>query len=264
MKSVTDINKEQFDVVIIGSDEVWNTDAVGVDKIKFGLGLEAKKIVSYAASAGSVDANSKVPDFVIEGLKKFNSISVRDYSTQNLVKKYLGFDPIIVLDPTFLYEIPFSEPKKYRDIIKKDYILVYYSNLTDKHIKEIKNYARDNGLIIIGAGHFGKWFDYNLIDINPLEWNYLFKKAKFVITGTFHGTIFSIIHSKLFCVYPTSPNRVKKVYSLLSQLDLIERMLDKQSNIIEILNIPIDYSTVDSKLNEMREISLEFLKNSLI
>jgi len=264
MKSASDINKNQFDIVVIGSDEVWNTDSVGADKIKFGIGLQAKKIVAYAASGGSVDANSQVPNFVISGLKNFSSISVRDYSTESLVYKYLGFDPIIVLDPTLLTEIPFSIPIKYRKIINRNYILVYYANLPDKHIKEIKKFAKDNDLIIVGAGHFEKWFDYSLIDINPLEWNYLFKKAKYVITGTFHGTIFSIIHSKLFCVYPTSSNRVKKVHSLLTQLSLMERILDKQSNIIEVLNTPIDYSLVHSKLDEMRVLSLEFLKNSLM
>lgn len=264
MKNASDINKECFDVIIIGSDEVWNTDAVGVDKVKFGIGLDAKRIISYAASTGSVDDNYKVPDFVKTGLQRFSAISVRDTSSQKLVKKHLRYKPCIVLDPTFLHQIPYIPLGNYKSITTRNYILVYHCNLTNEYIMNIKKFAKDNNLVIVGAGHFGEWFDYNLIDINPLEWNYLFKKAKYILTGTFHGTAFSLIHNKLFCVYPTSINRIKKVRSLLEELNLMERVLNNESNIIEILNSPIDYNLVNLKLDEMKEISLKFLKNSLL
>ncbi len=100
------INREHYDTIVVGSDIVWNfiSPFLGKDNIYFGHGLNTNRIVSYAPSFGYVENDKEIPDYVVDGLKKFSHISVRDENSKEVVKKAIGKEPQIVLDPTFLYD----------------------------------------------------------------------------------------------------------------------------------------------------------------
>lgn len=208
------INKLGLDTIIVGSDEVWNyNDSKSVSPVKFGEGLTCKNLISYAPSAGNSSIEN-LPDFAKKGIKRYNSISVRDYTTENLVFQVTGKHPQIVLDPTLLanWEVNVDSPVK-----KKDYILFYYCEHLPVHIKtQIFDYAHKNGLAVYGAGDSDKDYDECTVNLTPEEWVAMFKNARFVFTGTFHGVIFSILNHRQFKVYLTNKGRIAKVGNLLS------------------------------------------------
>ena len=256
VNNYNDINNLELDTIIIGSDEVWNyEDKKSYDPIKFGKNLKCKNIITYAPSTGKSDIN-KIPDEILEGLNNISSFSSRDYNSNLLVTKYTSKECTKVLDPTFLFEFKEYQSPLINKIKNEKYILIYYCDGIDNDsINRIKDYASRNNLKIYGAGDYQSWYDDFSININPFEWVEMFKYAQFVITGTFHGTVFSIKSHKQFYNYMKNKSRIKKISSLLSDLEIGNREL--------FCDELIDYVKVDSLLNERRRISFNYLKSSI-
>jgi len=257
------LKTDKYDVIIVGSDVVWNykRSLMSPGRIFFGIGLHPKKLISYAASCGTENIGDVPPNFVIGGLKNFSTISVRDENSKDIVKKYVGVDAEIVLDPTLLFDFSGYEilPKV------KDYLLVYTFRsfgLSSSQIKQIKNFARQKNIQIIAINSRQKWCDKNVIAVDPFEWLGYFKNAAYIITTTFHGTIFSIKYNADFCVID-NPFTHNKTQGILSELNLQNRVSSDNNSIENILNNKIDYNMVDSKLNFLKNKSLNFLKRAL-
>lgn len=262
--NVKDINQREYDTIIIGSDEVWNVNAVGLDEIKFAVGLKCSNIISYAASSGYFLPGQQLPSYVTEGIQNFNKISVRDMQTKNMIEKLYNKKIEIVLDPTFIYDFK-QEVKGISNIVDLPYILVYQCSLDSEQIQKIKEFAKKKGLIVVGAGYYQDWFDKSFINISPFEWIELFNNSKYVVTGTFHGTIFSIKAKKNFIAFPTSLNREQKIRSLLTTLGLEKQFVSKMDKyrICDYLVQDINYSVVDKTIEELKEKSIMFLKEAI-
>lgn len=258
-----DVNKLGLDVIIVGSDEVWNfKDSKSNAAIKFGKGLKCKKLISYAPSVGNSTTNDIVPDYVKKGLESFSSISVRDYLGQQLIKHITGKLPEKVLDPTFLSDLPTEKV----DIPKGDYILFYYADNLPEHIKEqILSYAKKHGISVYGAGECDMRYTKITVNLTPFQWVWMFKNAKFIITGTFHGVAFSIINKKQFKVYLTQKNRIEKVNDLLETLQIDNRHIDEGFVFdLDKLNHEIDYEAVNKVIKESQNRSVAFLRKSIM
>lgn len=257
-----DVNKLKLDVIVVGSDEVWNfKDSKSNASIKFGKGLKCKRIIAYAPSVGNSTINDIIPEYVRKGLHTFSSISVRDSLGQQLVEHLIGQVPIKVLDPTFLIDLPTETV----NIPKKDYILFYYADNLPHHIKsQIFSYAKDHNLNVYGAGEYDKQYTDITVNLTPFQWVWMFKNAKFIITGTFHGVVFSIINNKQFKVYLTQKNRIRKVNDLLESLGIKNRNIENDF----VLNLDyqgheIDYTIVNKRMQNKVDESLTFLKNAI-
>lgn len=190
------INELAFDCIVVGSDEVWNyRDTKGNAELKFGVGLTCKNLIAYAPSVGKTAADEVVPQYVIDGIRKFKRISARDDLTEQLVEQVTGKTPKRVLDPTFLAEFPRAELKANR----RPYILFYYcENLPENILNQIFSYAKEHGLAVYGAGECDKRYSEVTVNLTPFEWVEMFRNAEFVFTGTFHGAVFSILNRRQF------------------------------------------------------------------
>ena len=256
------INKMNFDCIIVGSDEVWNfNDKKGNAPIKFGEGLECKNLIAYAPSVGQTTADQVLPDYVIKGIKKFKAVSARDDLTAELVKKVSGREAERVLDPTFLAEFPKAELK----VQKKPYIMFYYCDGLPSAIKDqIFEYAEKNGYAVYGAGECDKRYMEITVNLTPFEWVEMFRNASFVFTGTFHGTVFSILNRKQFMVYLTNPSRIKKVTALLKEFGIENREInDDYIFDLSQMSSEIDYDKVYRIIEKKRTESRNYLKNSV-
>ena len=115
----------EMDCLVLGSDIIWDYSFAFFDNdpYLFGNGLKAKKKVAYACSFGTVSNHNKHPEYVIDGIKDLNYISVRDENSADIVEEITGVRPPVVLDPTWLWD--FSNDN---NIIKPkfdNYIIVY-------------------------------------------------------------------------------------------------------------------------------------------
>lgn len=250
LRKIKQIDELPVDLFVYGSDEIWNfTNCLGgvIDPYYFGFGVNKSKI-SYAPSLGN---SSFIPSDFIQNFKNFKAISVRDHNSKKVLEESLNFDVSLVLDPTFLIDIKSTNYK-----INEDYIAYYCVNHDDNFIKEINEFAKSVGLIVLSLGYKSKKFK-NIISIDPFEWVYLIQNAKFVFTDMFHGTIFSIKNKKKFLVNLTE-YRQNKLGFLLESLECNSRIYQK-GKLMKQIEIENDYRVVDNAIKVRLKLSNEFL-----
>ena len=264
------------DLMIIGSDEVFNytqNHAFGYVPAFFGHGISASSIIAYAASAGYANARDVEADNmqheVSTGLAKFDAIGVRDKNTFELVSRYAPQTPQYVIDPTLLYDFE-QEVAAVHQHLALGYLLVYaYGGRIDAAIdvKKISLFAKSKGLRVVSVGFYNDWCDENIV-VKPFELLSVFKHASYVVTDTFHGTIFSIKNSKSFVSIIQTENKwgsnASKVGFLLQQLNLSARIMSNADDLAANLDTPIDYTAVSRVLAGLRASSLQFLNAALM
>ena len=261
------------DLMIIGSDEVFNytqNHAFGYVPVLFGHGVTASSIISYAASAGYANAGDVESDGMqtemTDGFAQFDTIGVRDQNTFELVSRYAKQAVHYTIDPTLLYDFTQEIPDA---PISPNFLLVYaYGGRIDAAIdvKKVTAYAKSKNLRVVSVGFYNDWCDENIV-VKPFDLLAVFKNASYVITDTFHGTIFSIKHNKPFVSIIQGENNwgsnASKVGFLLQQLNLSSRIINNADNLTTHLDTPIDYVAVNHTLATLRNNSLQFLHGAL-
>lgn len=246
-----------FDAIITGSDAIWefSVAAMGNDSHLIGNDLNTKNLIAYAASFGVTSEQDGLEIWVKEGLEKYNKIMVRDEHSKNVVKKInprLHTD--VVLDPALLWN--FKEDKNIKLPAYSNYYVVYGTTFSEDFIKNTIKLAHENGCKLISVGYINHWCDINLkmIELRGTEWIGMFKNAQCVITSTFHGLMVGLSYEKPIKFYQT--DYVKNRSNLL-----VEKL--KIPNHKKEFEKDIDYSSVLSILNEMREESRKYLEDAL-
>ena len=175
---VSDERRERpdTDVLVIGSDEVFNcvqsNPDVGCSMELFGKDSRAKKIISYAASFGNTGIKElkrfDVQDEIAELLKKFTAISVRDKNSEVIVKELVGKMPQKHLDPVLIYDYTkeVTSCTCYMPFERYMVVYAYSSRITKQEGKEIKHFAKKNGLKLIAIGGEHSFCD---VSIYPLS-----------------------------------------------------------------------------------------------
>lgn len=255
-----DISELGFDVVVVGSDCVWNYKSFGYDDLYFG-GLNARRVISYAPSFGWVNADEQILEPVKKALARFDAISVRDENTRRIVHSLLGFDAPMVLDPTLIYDFSQDELSSKRAEELQPYLLVYaYAAVPSETIQTVRKYAEAKGLKIIATGYRQHWSDYNLMGVGPLEWLAFFRNAHTVLTTTFHGTVFSLKYRKHF-FYVTNnkaKNRVETLFRICGLAEHLQHVDDGATLFLEP-----DYDDVYARLDVAAKSSLKWLQKNL-
>ncbi len=256
-----DIEKLGLDYIVVGSDEVWNyQETKGNAKVKFGVGLEKEKLVAYAPSVGQTH-ETDVPEYVKTGILKFKAVSARDQLTEELAEKIRNEEIERVTDPTFLVHIPDEEVP----VVTQPYMLFYYCDgLSEVEKQKLIDCAHKKGMAVYGAGECDKRYTDITVNLTPFQWVWMFRNAACVVTGTFHGAVFSMLNHRQFACYLTNPSRIRKVSSLLGEFGLANRRCEGNAiQIIETLNQKIDYDSIEVEFNKRRSKSKKFLKRAI-
>jgi hypothetical protein len=256
-KSNIDITK--YDIIIVGSDIVWdyNNDLIGRDPIFFGEGLDTKKLIAYAASCCDADIN-EFPQYVKDGLPRFDFISVRDNNTAELVNKVLRCKPLLVADPVFLYDFSKIQLKRKH---KAPYLLIYAYLLTEKEKNDILLFAGQRGLEVVSLAYNNPWCDKNYIAVGPFEWLSYFRYAEYIVTSTFHGVMFSIVYEKNFAV--NGHRHIQNKLSYILKITNLETRLLEKENVISLLQNSINYDMVKKLLLPLINDSKTFLMSTI-
>lgn len=255
-----EVNKENFDIIIYGSDEIWNYSHsfIELDKIYFGFGLICKNKISYAPSFSEAEFKN-LPKELENFPSNFKHLSVRDSYSKNIIQEINDtLVPKIVLDPTFLYD--FNQEVVNNN--EKKFILLYCAGLENDFINRIIEFSKEAELVIIAIGYKMNFAKKNIISLDPFEWIGYFKSAEYVITNTFHGTVFSIKYNKKFVSIPKEDKK-NKIVSILNRFDLSNRLCMNEKFIKNILVEDIDYFRVNKLIENYKKESLDFLSSAI-
>lgn len=249
---------DHFELVIVGSDEMWEVNNITMKPRPsfWGVGLNTKHLVSYAVSSNTTrtDDAKKYP-FIIEGLSRFDKVSVRDVSTYHAYAPMLGIEPVYCIDPTLLVDLRKISKNTYK---RDNYILCYTYTFKEETIKAVKDLAKKYNKKVIVVGQNFEWAD-EAIPADPFEFLGLIENADFVVTDTFHGTVLSIALNKQFVTAAYK----EKVYRIIEQFGLLGRNINGCSDITAYYMNRIDYKTVNQNISALREKSLTYIDSCL-
>lgn len=262
-KNADSINSHGFDTVIIGSDQVWNTDITkGLDNVYFGDGLSAEKKITYGVSIGEDRFYPQYENEIKEYAASLSAVSVREINSQKYLREFLKRDVSLVLDPVFLFGKEFYEKlsDKSKISIKDRYILIY--KMSDfPFVYEMAEFLREKtGLKLVEVSvKKAKRKGFQLINnAGPADFMNLIKNAEYVVTNSFHGTALSMILEKEF--YVSASKRPGRIDTLLQLGGISHR---KISDLNEIDLNRIDYNLVADNMAAMIEKSKEFLDKNI-
>lgn len=258
---------DKYDLVVIGSDEVFNFNqhtGYGFTTQLYGDVKNATKVISYAGSFGTttLDVIDKyqVRNQITAALGKMAAISVRDTNSYAVVKELMCKEPNMNIDPVLMFDYQkyAIEPKE------KDYIVVYsYPNRIKgkEEIEAIRAFAKKKGKKLISICFYFPWCDETVIP-HPFEVLGYMKNADYIITDTFHGCVMSIKFNKKFVALVRESN-MQKMTSLLNQFGLGDRACSDIREIGTIVEQNIDYAPVNDMLKSEQAKSIEYLKSNL-
>lgn len=265
--------RPELDALVIGSDEVFNCIQYNVDvgysKELFGYGNRADKLISYAASFGNTTADKlkeyAIYDEVQEMLSGFDHISARDKNTFDMCKGMTDKDIKKNVDPVFLYD--YSEEVDQIEVSDKDYIVVYaYANrFSQSEAAEITAFAKKHKKKI-KCLCAPQMFIEGYTALKPFEILAYVKNADYVITDTFHGSVFSIKYNKPFATYVRSTGSAgnnEKLNDLLDTFGLMARSVTEKRKLSYVLSQDIDYKKVNQIINEEVSKGKNYLKEAL-
>lgn len=255
-------NPPHADAYICGSDQIWSE----VNPIMYLQFTSPKtKRIAYAASFGG-----KTPsdiDKLKEILKTFDYVSLREKSGVDLCQK-LGYNNAeLVPDPTLLLTADIYRNLCTNQIVENDkYILLYLlGNEIPVSVESIFEFASRNNLRIKYVASQGRIDEYPKIYPTIEEWINLIDNASYVITNSYHGTIFSLLLNTPFAVIPLSGmfSRMNvRIYDLLSKYELTNRIIkDKLEVVLDTINFDTfnniqvcDIYSIENKINSIVSI----------
>lgn len=261
-------NPPLAEMYIVGSDQVWNPDITGNKASAFFLdfGPDCIKRASFSSSFGVKHWNgdSDLTNIASRRLKQFCGISCREQIGVGIIGETFGLSNVDqTVDPTLLFD-------NYIEItghLQPQPTLVYYPlSAEEKTLKPFcEEIAKKMNLTLVNANPYQKLAYTNVVwNRNSIQdWIKSIAEAQFVITPSFHGVAFSIIHHRQFAVLNLAKHgRLSRISDLLAQLGLSERLFTDMDKLrhSEIFSTPINYDDVDKKLELLRNHSWDYLK----
>lgn len=252
-----------YDAIIIGSDQLWGRWCLGnqLDKIYLGIFPRKKgtKLIGYSISSDADSIDMLNDNYqLIKVLSNFSAISFREKNIANYVQQITGKSCPITLDPTLLCDEDTWNPLINQDWSRKKYIVIYQVRGIEKYKELLYNKAT------IIANSFSDKCD--IIDLSDMHYSVtdfisIIKYAKFVVTTSFHATVFSIIFKTPFYALILNDGRDNRYENLCEEMNLSDRCINVD---IDKFDVNTDFSDMNERLSKISSDSKEFIIKNLL
>ncbi|WP_010136867.1 polysaccharide pyruvyl transferase family protein [Ochrovirga pacifica] len=261
--------KLDYDVYVVGSDQVWNPNTrTSIEPYFLAFAPEDKKRISFASSFGVGSLNPSFYPIYKKCFSNLDIISCREASGVNLIKEITGREATQVVDPTMLLTkeewaqkmVPYHSEEPY--ILM--YILTYSPYITNLALEIQKqtgykiirlcfnniNVEKDKSIL-------------NIVDAGPAEFLGLYESASFVLTNSFHGSVFSLLFNvPFYTIAPAKKSNNARQENLLRMMKLEHRLIKENDKFLKS-DLTIDFTYANNKLEEERAKSINFLTNAI-
>lgn len=269
---ITKANND-YEIFLCGSDQLWLPANLGSHFYTLEYVTSNKNKIAYATSFGV----SQIPWYQKRRTKKylndFSYLSCREEKGKQIIKELTDKDVPVVADPTLLLtKEEWDKIIPNKEVINEKYIMCYLLGENVEHRKIAEKLAEKTGYKIVTIPFLDDYVEYDkefgnykLFDIDTYDFVNLIRNAEYVLTDSFHGSIFSILNHKKFIVLNrfldnSKNSRNSRIDNLCSMLELDDR---RYKNNIDIIFDDIDYNRVDKYLEKIRKSSKEYLGNAL-
>ncbi len=258
----------EYDGFICGSDQIWgvneNMPKYVLPLITLSFVPEHKLKIAYGASMGSGAIDQERLYAFINALKRLDGISVREKEAINFLTNYTEKEIIQVIDPVMLLSKNEWDKIAHISNENKEYIFIYYVNINREILDIANELALKNNCKVVSLAYFeGE-------KVGPEDFVGLIRNAKYVITDSFHATVFSILYEKKFISMGADQltsnfSKNTRTKNLLEIFHLGDRFfLSRSETIISTLEKDINYEKVTKKLSTLRVGGYNFLTTQLL
>ncbi len=250
-----------YDAILIGSDQLWNKRLTkGLDKVYWGQfkALPNTRVAAWSVCMNNIDLTEEDKSQIKEFLKNFTAISVREKSLQSFLQDLTDQTIWHTLDPTLI--LPSSQWVDLCHPVKEsNYIAVYAVRKEKETVAFARKLAKQQGKKLIIIRSYCRWYlsAENKEYCGPAEFLSYIKNADYVVTSSFHGTVFSLLFQRQF-VCPRLDGNVR-IEDLLSTAGLSNRMVDNWRETCSLP--PIDYNRLSVGFEIKKTETMNFLKN---
>lgn len=247
----------EVDAYIVGSDQVWSKKCtLKHDPVFWGMFKRSPgvRMFSYAISSDQ-ETIENIPDKLVENIKSaFCNLSLRESNIANLIKKLSGVNVSVNIDPTLL--LPQESWNKIVDSkwANGNYVLVYEARKLQGYESALFDYATKMSNEL-NCNVINLTYDYS-----PIDFVSLFKYARYVITSSFHGSVFGLVFNKPMSVICLNDGHDARYVDLLHKVGAEKALVSIGA---DIKKSDIDYGVVNEKLHALRTESLIYLKSIL-
>lgn len=253
------------DCYITGSDQLWNTMyACGRDPA-FYLDFANGKKVAYAVSMGRENIPKDNLSTVQKYIGTFSAVSVRERSSIEQLERLYGNEIAYVCDPVLLNPTGVYDAIKADRMIKEPYILVYVAQNIEPSV--LNNWAckasegAKKAVVFIGAYRQKCRCDYHIREFSPGEFLSLIYYSDYIISNSFHATMFSLMYNKQFATITPTENGAR-MRSVLSDVGLSEHAVVPGDRLPDNISEE-EYANVQNALDKFRSDSQKWLMNAL-
>ena len=241
-----------FECVVVGSDQVWSPFFLGRrhnPSDYFLNGINGNKKIALAPSFGM----KSIPDYMTEayrcGLNSFDQLSVREESGVEIIRQLTDKVPCVLMDPTI--GVPYEHWKSIADYgmcPNDSYLLVFFLGSMSYELRnKVYDYAKDHGLIVLDIMDTGN----PCYKSGPLQLLGLIERARFVVTDSFHVTVFSIIFNRPFVVVDRKDDHgrdmLSRLKTLLRHLGCLNMYVNSEDLSFEMPDI--DWRVINNRIN---------------
>ena len=260
--------EKEYYKFVCGSDQIWNSNDYYMDPMYFLRFTSMNKRIAYAPSFGTSNISYYNRNTIRKYLSEFESISVREKSGRNICRKLIGKDVPVVLDPTMLMTQNQWESNLSLSGSDEGYCFAYFLNQPSASAVQALMRIREKMPVICLPVKYDCFNEEELAEAGPKEFLECLNNAQYVMTDSFHGTIFSINFNKQFLTfdrqYLTNTTQSTRIKGILKELGLGSRFVKNDENVTyEMITSVIPYDTVNHKLQIMRDKSRQYLENAL-
>ena len=262
-----------FDAFVCGSDQVWSPRCFD-STYYLDFVTDENRMVAYAPSFGcdSIDQYASV-DSIETLLNRFNHVAVRETTGADIVEKYTGHRPTVVLDPTLL--LTAKTWKQFAAPVEEGgpYCVVYFLGDNGDNWKAALNIAKSKGLRVVVIPVFNRDLrrPYSVqYPVGPGEFLSLISNAELVCTDSFHGMVFSTIFRRDYIAFERFNPKSKdsqntRVYSFLEMTGAQDRLLSRTNlkGIHDFISRTTEFSRIVPRVDQKRIESIDYLRRAL-
>lgn len=260
-------NPPKLDAYITGSDQVWNSSHIGGYDPAYYLEFapEGSRKISYGASVGKNYVLPAYKEQIKNALKDYAAVSLREVSTTPAIEKLSKVPVKVVADPTFLLRREDYDEIRVDERRKEKYILVYMME-ENQEVKKLANrVSKTLGYPIVQRRPVEKFVNEveSCYTATPGEFIGLVSNAEYVITNSFHGTVFSLIYEKPFISLLHSDTGSRTV-DLLRNLRMEDHIVWDEKEFYDMEKFQIrNVEELRARIAKLRKDSRQYLGESL-
>lgn len=262
----------EYDMFLCGSDQLWLPHNLGSHFYTLEFAPDDKPKIAYATSFGV----SEIPRYqrraTAHYLKRFSSLSTRELAGQKIIEQITGKKVPVVCDPTLLFDRNgWKKIIPEKKVIDQPYVFCYFLGNNEQHRDVAEEFCKETGLELVSCPFLDNFVERDidfgnvqLYDMDAADFVNLIRGAEYILTDSFHGSVFSILHHKQFMVFNRftvgADSRNSRIDSLCELLGLEERRFNGE---IADIKKYIDYDNIEEKLTILRNDSYKYLRSSI-